>query len=484
MKQKLKKHSKLLILFLFIAFCSCQKDFDEDINPQYQNKYVIKDYSFKQANRIPKFNKANREVTAKFEAFRSQNSSTSREIDTNFSIDSTTIREISAEGYTSYTMLVVREEPTVGYFENLVIEIDSLNQTKETLITYTPTLPIEYIEEDNAYAFTGTSGKAALQTCIVCPGGDNGPNDNPDDGSDNGPSLQCDWVLMCTGTLTGGTGPKHIAGPNCQQTFFEYTCSGIGGGGGGATTYHNGGGGGSPPPPIPTAGTTIVVPPPPDEKKCNLFNKLKNDDAFKAKINDLKTKISLPHESGYALTNQVEGGYDEIVGVPDPTKKNSIVFDVPFGTTIDILTHVHNTGALSIFSLEDIEQMYKVFTNNYDSLDPGQNFVSVVVTPSGEVYALTVTDRAAFVAFYLNYLNSDGKFKHVKNLYTSEPSAFETLNFGINNLLPNSNEKNFLQFLGKSKLGLKVHKANADLSQWNPLRLGLSGDVELEPACN
>ncbi|WP_395055938.1 hypothetical protein [Flavobacterium sp.] len=416
MKQKLKKHSKLLILFLFIAFCSCQKDFDEDINPQYQNKYVIKDYSFKQANRIPKFNKANREVTAKFEAFRSQNSSTSREIDTNFSIDSTTIREISAEGYTSYTMLVVREEPTVGYFENLVIEIDSLNQTKETLITYTPTLPIEYIEEDNAYAFTGTSGKAALQTCIVCPGGDNGPNDNPDDGSDNGPSLQCDWALMCTGTLTGGTGPKHIAGPNCQQTFFEYTCSGIGGGGGGGgTPYHYGGGGGgsTPPPPTPTAGTTIVVPPLPDP--CLSLSRLA--DPTKGNVNTAITNLrrEIPNnpdgEDGVSFQISANGlGYSN-VNLPT-SQDNSIT--IPRGLRIYGAAHTHNNELEQIFSFNDLAILYNLYNECDYELQPDVFFM--LVNEDGSVFAIKVNNFKALQIFLVNYMNKP-KYSDISDQY-------------------------------------------------------------------
>ena len=128
----------------------------------------------------------------------------------------------------------------------------------------------------------------------------------------------------------------------------------------------------------------------------------------------------------------------------------------------------------------------KIFTTNYDSLDPTQTFTIVLVSgqnPNQQVYALTITDRSAFVAFYLNNLSTDEKFLNYKAFFDSGRDE-NYFGYGINNNHSASeNEKNFLRFIGKNT-GLKVHKANADLSQWNPLKLNASGNVEPEPACN
>lgn len=484
MKQKLKTISKLLTLFLLIVLSSCQKDFDQEINP-YQNKYDIKNYSFKQVNQIAKFKQANYEANQKFTQLRKLNKSTSREGDTDFSIDSTTIKEISVGDYTTYTMLVVREEPTIGYFENLVIEIDGTNQPKEYLMKYTPTQPTQYLEEHDSYTFTGSVEKSAYPTCIVCPGGDNEPDPN----SGGSSWVTCTTIIMCNYLYV------HVAGPNCGQKYPVTVCGTNFGGGAPPPEGNNnsnnpnnpnGGAGSSVITPTPVV-TVPIIPIPPDEKKCALFNKLKIDQAFKNMINYMKANTGQIGEIGLALTEEPDGSYNPITGVPDPNLPNSIVYPIPTGTTIDMIAHTHDLNGLSIFSLEDLEQMYQTFMNHTNNINPNQTFSIVLVSgqsPNQEVYALTITDRNAFIAFYLANLGTQEKKDGSKSIFTSSLIDNAYPGFGINNNHPASdNEKNFLRFIGRNS-GLKVHKADANLSQWNPLRLNSSGNVELEPACN
>jgi len=70
-----------------------------------------------------------------------------------FTIDSSLVKEISSENYTSYTFLIHRDVVTDISFENLVVTIDSLENVKAHLIAYHLNNDPIYIEEDDAYSF-------------------------------------------------------------------------------------------------------------------------------------------------------------------------------------------------------------------------------------------------------------------------------------------------------------------------------------------
>ena len=465
MKQRLKTITKVITLLFLMGLSSCQNDFDEDISPNQNQKIqhkslndVLKDLNF--TNSLSKISKKHK-ISNKSINTPSENIN-GIEQEFGFDISDQEVNVANTDSITSYTMLITRDNSTPNEFENLIVQVDNQDKMSAYILKYTNNT--EITSDFNITEFEGQKSidliiteDPMLYTCIVLE----------------------NWY--CYGNL------HHTTSEGCTMGYATHTnyCFGGGGSGGGPGGGSSGGSGGS------SSGsgssspviTVPVVPVKPDEKKCALFNKLKNDTQFKEIIEFLKTKINEPTETGYALT-KTPTGYDALPGVPDPTKKYAIAFTIPNGTTVDILTHVHNTGGLSIFSLEDIEQMYKVFRDNYDSLDSGQTFISVVVTPNGEVYALTITDRAAFVQTYLAFLNTEEKLYKTRITFDNDPSLFNSSYFGINSgHTREDNEKNFLRFIGNTA-GIKLHKANADLSQWNPLKLNALSGVEKEPACN
>ncbi len=422
-------------------------------------------------------------------------------------VDSTIIREISIGDYTTYTLLVKKEAQPNGSFENLIIETNGLEETKAYLIKYTPSEPIKLIEAHDSYKFEGTMEKYQYPTCLACPeennDGENGNVDNTGTGFSN--NFDCITVMMCNQAWSNQTyGIEHIATSECTNTYPKTIC-GYTGGGGGSPSGSGGSSGGSGPSggqsgtgngstntntPSPSSPVTSpLIPLPPDEKKCELFNKLKNDQPFKDIIQILKSGVNLTYEQGVALTNQPNGTYSAIVGVANPNEQYTVEFDVPNGTVIDILTHNHYTGGLTIFSPADLKQIYD-YISTADAAQ-WENYVSVVVTPNPQdpqnptVYAITITDRAQFIAYGNANFGTETKFDIFRGIFSLEKgNRFITGCFGINeNHTPSENEASFLKLLGKTS-GIKVHKANADLSQWNPLKFNTDGSVLLEPSCN
>ena len=502
MKKKLRKITQVIPVFLLVLFCSCEKE-NDTVNPQQRN-YSIKEYSFDTASKMAKSNNAFYKISDQLSKINKLDKSTSKIEMNGIKVDSTTIREISIGDYTTYTMLVKRDEQTAGYFENIIIEVDGLEEIKTYLIKYTPSVPIEYVEAHDSYKFEGTMDAYQYPTCLACPEDDNDGENGSEGNTGSGFSSNyvCVTVMMCNQAWDNQTyGIEHIATSDCTNTYpitvCGYTVGTSGGGGGTGGTGPSGGQSGtgtgntnsnSPTPSSPV--TSPVVPKPLDEKKCALFNKLKNDAPFKDIIQILKNGVNLNYEQGVALTNRPNGTYSTITGVANPDEQYAVEFDVPNGTVIDILTHNHYTGGLTIFSPADLKQIYDYISTA--DVDQGDNYVSVVVTPNPQdtqdpkrptVYAITITDRAKFIAYGNANFGTQTKFDIFDGIFGLEKDEWPLSGFGINeNHTSAENEASFLKMVENS--GLKVHKANADLSQWNPLKLNRNDSVLLEPSCN
>ena len=471
MKKKLRKITQVIPVFLLVLFSSCEKE-NDTVNPQ-QSNYSIKEYSFNTASKMAKSNNAFYKISDQLSKINKLDKSTSKIEMDGIKIDSTIIREISIGNYTTYTMLVKRDEQTVGYFENIIIEVKGLEEIKTYLIKYTPSVPIEYVEAHDAYKFEGTMDKYQYPTCLACPEDDNdGENGNVDNtGTGFSSNYGCVTVMMCNQAWDGQTyGIEHIATSDCTNTYPKTICGYTGGtsGGGGGTGGTGGSGpsGGqsgtgtgntnsnSPSPSSPV--TSPVIPLPPDEKKCELFNKLKNDAFFKNKIDVLKAGINLNYEQGFLLTNQPNGTYSTITGVANPDEQYAVEFDVPNGTVIDILTHNHYTGGLTIFSPADLKQIYDYISTA--DVDQGDNYVSVVVTPNPQdtldpkrptVYAITITDRAKFIAYGIANFGTETMFNKFEMLFGLEKNN-GVINdcFGINeDHTSQENEASFLKMV-------------------------------------
>ena len=116
-KNKLLNCLKTGILFLGISFLlwNCEKDeFIEKSTTKQEFKYKLKDKNFEQLIKEEKFNDAFKKVfkpdkeNVKTKYGTKSSSKTVMEEQYGFTIDSTIIKEISSDKYTSYTMFIHR----------------------------------------------------------------------------------------------------------------------------------------------------------------------------------------------------------------------------------------------------------------------------------------------------------------------------------------------------------------------------------------
>lgn len=238
---KLKRFSsKFLILSLIIGVFSCQKD-DVEITESNTNNLNIKEYTFNELNNNATFSKSYNKIV---EAIKKKRLNEGRSLDTNdFVIDSTLIKEISIGNTTSYTFSAYLDNQEPNSFNNIVIQIDSLGNDRALLITYFPESPMEYIEDHNSYAFSGTSIAEEINI-------DSSFIGNRDMDMGCYVNWYCNW---------GGT--THPAGQNCTEGYMFSVTSCSSGGGGGGGSGGGGSGGGSPstsPEPIFTSETVPI----------------------------------------------------------------------------------------------------------------------------------------------------------------------------------------------------------------------------------
>ncbi len=218
---------------------NCQKDDaitgDDKIpkTEQSQDAFEFKQISFTDLYKDQKFKKAYLGFTSQ----KGLNLSKSLADPINqFTIDSTSIKQIDYRENTTYTMFIRREKENDGYFENLVLKVDSLQNTEAYIIKYNLNSPLEYYPEHKSYNVDADvevtridynkvkGGVLSRSTCVGV------------------------YELMCNGTLGNGcTGGWHTPGPNCQCIVIKEVgldCSTEGGTSGGDDLPSGGGGGG------------------------------------------------------------------------------------------------------------------------------------------------------------------------------------------------------------------------------------------------
>ncbi|PSG89944.1 hypothetical protein [Aurantibacter aestuarii] len=123
----------------------------------------------------------------------------------NFTIDSTTIHVVNKVNYTSYTFFIKRDVQEPLIIENLVVEVDSTNIPKASIIKYNLNEPSVYLPETNSYSLNAT----AEQTPIIY----NNTNVKVDGSTSDNPN--CFGVQFCSWGTTGGPDSWHIATDVC-----------------------------------------------------------------------------------------------------------------------------------------------------------------------------------------------------------------------------------------------------------------------------
>lgn len=213
----MKQFINLLKLFLvIISFSNCERN--EQENSSQQN-HQLNEYSFNEIIKKPKFNKAYNLFNHKLNKSKTTQKSNVLLKDSDFKIDSTTIKEISVGSITTYTMRITRPEQSEDYFENLVVKVNEKDSINAYIIKYFPNKEMTYNKDHKSFGFNGTTETKEI---IFKPGIFQQYNME---------AYHCDVYLLCD---YGGT--THSAGYKCTQTYVASFCGGGGGGSGGVTT--------------------------------------------------------------------------------------------------------------------------------------------------------------------------------------------------------------------------------------------------------
>jgi hypothetical protein len=133
--------------------------------------------------------------------------------------------------------------------------------------------------------------------------------------------------------------------------------------------------------------------------------------------------------------------------------------------------HSHPAGGLSIFSDEDIHDMFKLYDGGKIAYVEG--FSYALTTASGTTYMLKITDVEAFQTAVSNYVNHPLFFGDVFDYAHVSKTNTEQMN-----------EENFVKFLIVSKLGLTLLKGNINtFTNWQKLTVDQNSNIVTTP-CN
>lgn len=445
--------------------CSEEKDFIE----HQSKKYSIKQYNWKEANKISKFKESSTQI---FKTLKKNNVKSNNKTILGFEVDENIVKEISTEEYTSYNMLIIRDEQSQEYFENLVIEIKN-DTTSAYLVKYTPTTAITINESNINGDFNGTieALKVYGQTCIICP-----TNDDSGHGPiETGGAGVCVTIYKCytPDPLRPGLAIPHIAySSNCDMIPF-LSCNGsvspFGNGGAGyGPNVGPGGGGLSSGSNTQTSTTTnpVVVPVlPPPPSPCETLNELTNPAKANGKPNidwlvqhALNPVNIVEHGTEFELNN-----YSSTYTNTNVTSTNQNEVELYVGGDIYGSAHHHTINGHEIPSFGDLEQLAEIYKK---ATTPNKNIVvSIIVCKTGNtinIYALKVNDITA--------LENAIKAEYRKHNTSPNPKVIILEEEGV--IYNESNGEYEKTFLNKYKdIGISLYKTDTNMQNWNKLEV-------------
>lgn len=495
MKNNLRNLFYLSLSLFGLIFTSCEKDLYEEAVASKKKDFTVKHHTFRKLLREKKFENVYRKTDAHF---RKGKTSTKTTLPSgSFTIDSTVVNEVRAEGYTSYTMLVMLDGVLYDttFIDNLIMEVDSLGNTTSHIVRY------DLLEETNS--FTGNEGAPLSSAKVIkLRGVYTFSNTNPDSGMD--PDLETGGGPICVIVLKCNTGePLHNPyGPYCnpfpvlQCTSFPYSGGGSGGGlpyntenTGGPAGYGSGGSGensgyNNNPITVPVLHGELEAE---DEKTpCITLKALskRTEQNIDSSINVLKQKVreDVAKEWGvdfkrvYTPSTETTVCSNEIV---EGTENN-----VPLAIGTDYVggAHLHTCYGHEMFSFGDVYSLYEAYKEcTYRTNKPYVTFILVCNNPSNPqeplVYAIKVDNFIQLETTVTDKLR-DPKYTapseqaRIKRIIAEQGKIFDAANGEL--------EKSFLQQF--NNIGVSLYKANSDLSNWSKLEL-LNGTVAPNP-CN
>ena len=445
----MRKHliKKLLIFGITALQASCSEDLYEEHTRKSNLQIKVTEKSFEELSYDKKFMSAYSKISI-------QNNAASKMImeqNYNFTISDTPAKVIEIGGKTSYTFHITRDTINSDYFENLIVDTDSLNQikayiakykkdySKPALINNIPFTKFTY----NSIVYNNTIAKQTVIDCIT------------------------KVYSLCNGV--GGDCGGSICG------FGSITvCEGSGGGnteGSDGTTWN--GGGTTTTIPIENGGSGSSTPPTPDP--CETLTQSKSDSKVQTSINFLKTKTTGKQEFAYEIERK-KTDYTETGSTYNTILKtgNNFGVIVGYGVYVQGQAHNHPINGLHIPSWDDIywTQGCEEENTNFNNGSAYNIIVAPDPTNPGEtiLWAITIDNivtlqQATNAVFDLPeiaaILDEELKRDEIKKIFGDK---FVAIQFDTD-----AQEKMFLQTY--ANYGITLSKFNETTDKWEKLKL-------------
>ena len=219
----MKKRKKLIKLGIFLLGISlllwnCEKEsnqIDQNIDGVNLNSIIVEEFRVNENNNNPVFKSILTKLNSNSRKHKLKNNLL------NFNIDSSKVKKIIFNGKTTYTLFVESETTEENSFDNLIIEIDSLDKARAFIVKYLPKNKITHYKEHNSYDFEGTRVLTEIDF-----------NSNfLLKNSSLKMEVNCWFEVWCYHEYA------HFAGASCQNTELQIVCSVSSGG----NTGSNGG---------------------------------------------------------------------------------------------------------------------------------------------------------------------------------------------------------------------------------------------------
>lgn len=395
---------------------------------------------------------------------------------------------IEADNRTSYTFKITREHNSPAYFENLVINVDSLEQTSAYIVKYTKSTPLSLSNVHGSFYFKGDIHISPIKYNIE-------PAER---------TLHCvtATIMMCKEHSSGNAiGPVHVAGPNCNNNEYLYgvtttTCDMTAGGGsfgGGAGGYSGGdgmgGSGGGGDGEVPTDGD-ILTPPNncprcPDfttapvedmvseetqsQIPCKKLKSLLKQKYVKGSVNHLKNKLNENLETVYSLEYNQQDKSVSLRPGSSGTRRGVIrVFPTTFGAA-----HNHpvnqddDNSCYPMFSADDLFTPYLIAINNSNNIGTIEDYpiTNIMVAPNN-TYALIPNDMQTLANLSVKFSSDNTILEfndELRKIYEGHGKPW--------NVDQSKLAKEFLNFVnGKYNLNISIYQiSNDDLYSANPI---------------
>ena len=376
-----KNSTKMLKLLFFISIVmlsSCSAE--EDLLSNNENKQAIRIESvkFEELLKRQDFRKAYSKIHHSTDSISSM--TTIMETQNGFTISDFPVKIIEyGNNRKSFTLSILADNQKNNEFDNLVLDIDSINNVKATMVKYKPISPVEIITSNNVKF----EGNIELTPIVY------------NTAASNLSSKLADFCISIITSKCNGI-PYDCGGHICGFTSTRI-CSGSGGSGsssGGPVDSGPGFGGST------SSGTTTVFQDPTAAK----LNSIMSSVVVKSKLTDLKSRV----------TDNLEHGYEFSIGANNKWISSPLLAGGTTGVQFDSVqintifrVHVHHNGLEPTPSIEDVIGFASMFHDKVNLGATNAQEVTSMVMSRNINYAMRITDPLKAKEFFSYYKNSN-----------------------------------------------------------------------------